>query len=112
MDLQYYMENASKTAKFDTKNFNMEEMFYVACGLNGEAGEVAEKTKKIWRDSDSELTDDRRDALIKELGDVLWYWSQCCSILGVDPNEVAQRNLDKLAKRQAENKIHGDGDNR
>jgi NTP pyrophosphatase (non-canonical NTP hydrolase) len=112
MDLKKYMEQAATTAAFDTDKFGMLEMYYVSSGLAGEAGEVSNQVKKIWRDDDSEPTEKRKQALFKELGDVLWYWVMNCKMLGFDPNEVAQANLDKLLKRLKENKIHGDGDNR
>ena len=64
-------------------------------GLSGEAGEVMEKFKKILRDKDGKISDDDRAAIIKELGDVLWYV-----------------NNDKLLSRQSRGKIHGSGDDR
>ena len=112
LTIDEYAEQASKTAAFDTETFGMSEMYYVSSGLSGEAGEVSNQVKKIWRDDESQLTLKRKQALFKELGDVLWYWAMNCRILGYEPSEVAQYNLDKLAKRQKENKIHGDGDNR
>jgi NTP pyrophosphatase (non-canonical NTP hydrolase) len=107
-----YLAIAKTTAAFEVEEFSMEAMFYLACGIAGEAGEVAEKVKKLWRDSNGVLTEERRVAIVKELGDVLWYWSLICKLVGASPSQVAQTNLNKLLKRKAENKIHGDGDNR
>ncbi len=85
---------------------------YVALGLAGEAGEVADKVKKLYRDGGGELTADRREALIAELGDVLWYAANMCYELDVSGSEVAARNLEKLRKRAAAGTLAGDGDNR
>lgn len=85
---------------------------YPVLGLNGEAGEVAEKLKKILRDHGGTIDNDQRDALIKELGDVLWYVAACCHELDVSMQEVAQRNLEKLASRKRRGVISGTGDDR
>jgi NTP pyrophosphatase (non-canonical NTP hydrolase) len=84
---------------------------YVTLGLNGEAGEVAEKVKKHLRGDAGEWSD-FLVTMEKELGDVLWYWSQLCYELGLDPDDVAQVNLDKLQSRAQRGKIKGSGDTR
>ena len=81
-------------------------------GLVGEAGEVADKFKKIYRDSAGNMTDDQKENMVKELGDVLWYISAISCYLGVSLDDVAQNNLDKLLDRKARNKLGGSGDNR
>jgi NTP pyrophosphatase (non-canonical NTP hydrolase) len=81
-------------------------------GLVGEAGEVADKLKKVIRDHGGVLTDPVRDAVAKELGDVLWYLSVLAYELDYDLNTIAQGNLDKLASRQERGVISGSGDNR
>lgn len=85
---------------------------YAALGLAGEAGEVANKVKKVLRDSDGALTADRQEQIYDELGDVLWYLARVASEIGVTLNEVGQHNLNKLAKRKKENTLQGDGDKR
>jgi len=80
---------------------------YLALGLNGEAGEVAEKIKKHIRDG-KELDED----FAKELGDVLWYLARLVDELDADMSEVADANLDKLLDRQERDKLQGSGDNR
>ncbi len=85
---------------------------YPALGLCGESGEVAEKLKKVIRDSDGVLTNEVIDDLEKELGDVLWYIAQLCTELGLSLESVAVKNLRKLKSRQDRGKLQGSGDNR
>ena len=89
---------------------------YPVLGLNGEAGEVAEKLKKLMRDTDwngnGTIPDDFREDMAKELGDVLWYLSACCDELGVTLAEVAAMNVAKLQSRQDRKVLGGSGDNR
>jgi NTP pyrophosphatase (non-canonical NTP hydrolase) len=85
---------------------------YPVLGLAGEAGEVAEHAKKIIRDDGGELTPQRREAMGKELGDVLWYLAQLATELGLDLDDVAQGNLDKLLSRQRRGVLSGSGDER
>jgi NTP pyrophosphatase (non-canonical NTP hydrolase) len=59
-----------------------------------------------------EITEERRQKILKELGDVFWYAAQLCTELNVNMGEVAQANLDKLAERQRANKLHGEGSDR
>lgn len=80
---------------------------YPALGLAGEAGEVAEKVKKWIRDGNLD-----REAIIKELGDVMWYIAALSGDLGIDMSEVATQNIRKLQDRAARGKIQGSGDNR
>ncbi|RKV95977.1 MAG: hypothetical protein D8G53_07850 [Candidatus Saccharimonas sp.] len=81
-------------------------------GLSGEAGEVVEKFKKILRDKSGMISEDDHAAIIKELGDVLWYVNSISHLLGSSLEEVAQKNNDKLLSRQSRRKIHGSGDDR
>ena len=85
---------------------------YVALGLAGEAGEIANKMKKVYRDNGGVLNDERATAMAAELGDVMWYVAQVASELGVPLSAVCEANLIKLGKRAAEGKLQGDGDNR
>ena len=81
-------------------------------GLAGETGETSEKLKKAIRDDGGIVTEERRAAIKKELGDVLWYIAALSTELNLDLQEIAEENLAKLAKRKVEAKLHGDGDNR
>jgi NTP pyrophosphatase (non-canonical NTP hydrolase) len=85
---------------------------YPALGLAGEAGEVAEHAKKAIRDDAGVVTEERRRAMAKELGDVLWYVSQLASELGLELDEIARANLEKLLSRQHRGVLSGSGDER
>jgi NTP pyrophosphatase (non-canonical NTP hydrolase) len=104
-----YSHQAGLTAIYPNRGKNI---FYPALKLAGEAGEVAEKVGKAIRDDNWEITEERREGLIKELGDVLWYVSALCFELNVSMSEVAQINIDKLNSRKARGVLKGDGDNR
>ena len=86
---------------------------YTVLGLNGEAGEVAEKLKKQIRDREADFDDpDFQDALAKELGDCLWYLAQSATEVGLDLAEIAAMNLAKLSSRADRGVLHGAGDDR
>ena len=103
MKFDDYQEKTGETAVYPEEN----AVEYLALGLNGEAGEVAEKVKKSIRD-DKELGDDLKD----EIGDCLWYIARLLDELGYDMSEAAESNLDKLFDRKERGKIKGSGDNR
>ncbi len=104
-----YQYRASSTALYPNHGRNI---VYPTLGLVGEAGEIANKVKKIERDDGGVLTDEKRQIIAKELGDALWYVSQIASEIGYTLDGIAQQNLDKLASRQQRGTLHGDGDNR
>ena len=109
MDLNTYQHQAGLTALYPGRGANP---IYPALGLCGEAGEVADKIKKVIRDHQGQFSDQSREAIALELGDVLWYVAQLASELGYDLEEVATANLDKLASRAARGRIGGSGDHR
>jgi NTP pyrophosphatase (non-canonical NTP hydrolase) len=82
---------------------------YTALGLAGEAGEIANKVKKVLRDGASAYDP---DALANELGDVLWYVAMFAEELGIDLDDIAVLNLSKLKSRQKRGVLKGAGDNR
>jgi NTP pyrophosphatase (non-canonical NTP hydrolase) len=88
------------------------EWIYPLIGLCGEVGEVAEKVKKIIRDKHGFVEDADREAIGKEIGDVLWYLAALCKEFNLNLQDVAQKNLDKLADRKARGTLGGSGDNR
>lgn len=110
MTLEEYQKQALKTVLSTGDDFK--DLLHWVLGLNGEAGEVAEKLKKIIRDKDGVIAEDDKKELAKELGDVLWYIAVFAHDLGVPLNEIAQANLDKLASRQNRGVLGGSGDNR
>jgi len=85
---------------------------YPTLGLANEAGEVAGKVKKIFRDKNGEISEEDRQALKGELGDVLWYLAQICTELNLSLEEVAEENLSKLFSRLERGQIKGEGDHR
>jgi NTP pyrophosphatase (non-canonical NTP hydrolase) len=89
-----------------------ENFIYPTLGLAGESGEVAEKIKKVLRDQGGVISDEKREEIKKELGDVLWYVSQISAELGLKLDDVASFNVEKLSSRRDRGVIHGDGDNR
>lgn len=116
MKLNEYQSGALTTAKYPSEF----AILYPALGLNGEAGEVADKVKKVIRDLDITrneegaiiIPDDRKESIKLELGDVLWYIATLSNDLGLSLEEVAKANLEKLASRMERGKISGSGDNR
>jgi len=87
-------------------------LLYVALGVNGEAGEFAEKVKKLLRDKNGELTDELRECLAQELGDIQWFVSEAARQLKFTLEEIANKNITKLFDRLDRGMIGGDGDNR
>ncbi|OHD11538.1 MAG: hypothetical protein A2Z96_04165 [Spirochaetes bacterium GWB1_48_6] len=109
MELNEYQTRALGTAVY--KNWD-QQLVCTTLGLSGEAGEVAEKVKKLIRDQDSVVTEEFKEGVKKELGDVLWYLSTLSHTLGFTLEEVANLNLEKLASRKTRGVLHGNGDHR
>ncbi len=109
MTFDEYHRKVVSLAVYPNVNANL---VYPLLGLNGEAGEVAEKVKKLFRDKGGVLDDERRMELAHELGDVLWYVSACANELGFTLEQIADMNIEKLESRKARGTIHGDGDAR
>jgi NTP pyrophosphatase (non-canonical NTP hydrolase) len=108
VELSEYQRLSRSTAEYPRR----EALTYPALGLAGEAGEFADHAKKVIRDDGGEVTPRRREAMAKELGDVLWYVAQLASELGLELEQVAQDNLDKLLSRQRRGVLSGSGDER
>lgn len=108
MTIKTYEELINKTSKFPQD----QALTYLALGINGEAGEIAEKVKKLIRDTDGKETEEFKTALKKECSDVLWYLTALSKHLGSGLEEIMQINHDKLTKRLETNTIHGSGDDR
>jgi NTP pyrophosphatase (non-canonical NTP hydrolase) len=104
-----YQAKSRATAKYPVIGH---AVIYPTLGLTNEAGEVAGKIKKIFRDKDGLISDADRQALQSELGDVLWYLSQTATELDLSLDEIAEHNIHKLLDRLERGKIQGDGDSR
>ena len=85
---------------------------YPALGLGEEAGEVIGKIKKILRDDNGIVTEEKRQEIKKELGDVMWYVAAECNELGLDLEDVIHENIEKMFGRRERGTLHGSGDNR
>ncbi len=116
--LNEYQKMALETAVYPKEY----KVIYPALGLNGEAGEVADKAKKILRGDSGIIVKDasgaivlpneKREDIVKEVGDVLWYVATIAHDLGYTLEEVAKINYEKLKSRQERGKLNGSGDNR
>ncbi|NLA43063.1 nucleoside triphosphate pyrophosphohydrolase family protein [Candidatus Saccharibacteria bacterium] len=109
MNMNEYQQAALRTARSKSAD---DEIYHLLLGLCGEAGEIAEKTKKIIRDKNSDFSLLDKDDFSKELGDVLWHLAVLADYFDISLDEVASRNIAKLADRQRRGVIGGSGDNR
>ena len=113
MDFNTYQAKVKETAVYPHvgKNF-----VYPALGLAGETGEVIEKVKKLIRDSEvtdaTQVSEEKKQEIQKEMGDVLWYLAQLATEFGFPLEAVAEKNIEKLASRKERGTLHGSGDNR
>ena len=110
MTFDEYQKQAPNTAVHHPSDEMNKTIF--ALGIAGEAGEVIEKWKKIIAYRGGVVTDDDKQELSKELGDVMWYMALFADQLGLSLDQIAQDNLAKLASRKERNVIKGAGDNR
>ena len=109
MDFKTYQQKARLTAQYPNLGSNN---IYPTLGLVGEAGEVAEKVKKVIRDKNGIFDEQSKKAIKKELGDVLWYLSNLCNEFDFSFEDVALQNLEKLKLRASKGMISGSGDDR
>lgn len=109
MNLSDYQQKASMTALYPNAGQNL---YYPALGLGGETGEVLNKIKKVMRDHGGIVTDEYREILRNELGDVLWYVAALARELNLDLDDIAQANIEKLSSRKKRGTLGGDGDQR
>ena len=109
MDLKEYQKLAHRTSIIPKVG---EIYVYPVLGLVGEAGEISNKIKKIFRDDKGILTDSRKEEIKNELGDILWYIAEFSTCLDLELDDVAEANIKKLASRLERETIKGDGDKR
>ncbi len=113
MKFDEYQEKAKKYDFFEaTDNLLAPGFIEKVLGLTGEAGETADKIKKIIRDKEGVVSDEDKESIVKELGDTLWYLAGIARYLEVPLSEVARGNINKLESRYQRNRLHGEGDNR
>lgn len=108
MEVNDYQRMALETAIYPES----QKIIYPTLGLTGEAGEVAEKVKKVLRDNNGEFTEEKRKEIAMELGDLAWYLAVASHDIEYTLEEIFQMNYDKLKSRQQRGMIHGNGDNR
>jgi NTP pyrophosphatase (non-canonical NTP hydrolase) len=109
MNFSEYQTKSRRTAGYPAIGH---PVIYPTLGLVNEAGEVAGKVKKVFRDKDGQINEETHEALKAELGDVLWYLAQVATELNLSLDEIAEYNIAKLYDRLERGKISGDGDNR
>ena len=110
-DFISYARKSSETAIYPHRGRFL-GLMYVTLGLAGEAGEFANKVKKLLRDHNGVVTAGFAELAIEELGDVLWYLGQICEELGISFGDVALTNIEKLQSRKERGVLKGSGDNR
>jgi len=108
MTFNEYQKTAITTAVYPPQH----RILYPALGLSGEAGEVANKVKKIVRDGTGSMPDDWKEQIGSEIGDVLWYCATLANDLGLSLSSIAEQNQKKLQRRKEKGTIHGSGDSR
>ena len=108
MDFTKYQQTAVETAIYPDTH----RILYPALGMAGEAGEVANKVKKIIRDGTENLPEDWKDQLASEIGDVLWYCAALSNDIGIPLSLIAAQNRDKLLARKQKGTLQGSGDTR
>ena len=107
-DLDMYQKVALTTAIYPRE----QAIIYPTLGLTGEAGEVANKVKKIIRDGSNSKDEKLVSEIKAEIGDCLWYIAVLADDFNIKLSDIASANLEKLATRKKNNTIHGSGDNR
>lgn len=113
MNLDKYQKRAAEFDLFGTTmDLKSPGFLEKVLGLVGEAGEAADKVKKIIRDKGGYASEEDKVEIIKELGDVMWYVANVARYIGVSLSDVAEGNIKKLSSRKKRNKLHGEGDNR
>ena len=107
-DLDLYQKVALTTAIYPRE----QAIIYPTLGLTGEAGEVANKVKKIIRDDGNKINESLVQEISAEIGDCLWYISVLADDIGCKLSDIANTNLIKLENRKKKGTIKGSGDKR
>ncbi len=106
MQIKDYLLLTRETAIYPSDAF----LEYLTLGLASEAGEVSGVVKKYIRQDSS--FDTAKEKLVKELGDVMWYWTRLCYELNLNPEDIMEKNIEKLQQRKQKQTLQGDGDER
>ena len=101
-----------KAKFYNPKKHGIPPEIYGSLAMCGEAGELAGKIKKLWRDDDGVVSDERKAAILDELGDILWYLTYTGHGFGYTLADIMHRNVIKLNGRRRRNVQKGDGDHR
>jgi len=109
MTFDEYQKRARETAIYPDLGNNF---IYPTLGVSGEAGELAEKIKKVLRHKSGIVDDTTKESIKKEMGDLLWYLANLGIELGIELDDVATTNLEKLSSRKKRENLHGSGDDR
>ncbi len=113
MNLDKYQKRAAEFDLFETSvDLKAPGFLEKVLGLVGEAGEAADKVKKVIRDKGGYASEEDKATIVEELGDVLWYVANVARYMGVSLSEIAEGNIKKLESRKKRNKLRGEGDNR
>lgn len=113
MNFTEYQQSTRATAIYPGATLgDLDAVAYLTLGLTGEAGEIANKVKKVIRDGGGIISDDRRGEVVKEIGDVLWYLARLTDELGFYLEDIADANIEKLNDRRDRGVLQGSGDNR
>lgn len=112
LTMRVYEEFVDGIALYPARGTSPEGVTYCALGLTGEAGEFADKVKKILRDKEGKVGNGAREFLLKELGDILWYVAAAAGELDSSLEEIAVINIEKLKARREKNTLQGEGDER
>lgn len=109
MDFSEYQKKSRETAIYPNAG---KDWIYPTLGLAGEAGEIANKMKKVIRDKNGKIDEEAQEDMRGELGDILWYVAQLATELNLSFDEIAEKNIEKLQSRKERGVLGGSGDNR
>ncbi|WMI33458.1 MazG-like nucleotide pyrophosphohydrolase [Streptomyces phage Kenrey] len=113
MSMNQYQDFTLDTAMYPgAGEGDLQAVLYTTLGLAGEAGEIPNKVKKILRDDNGVLSEEKRKAILDEVGDVLWYAARLAHELGARLGDIAEANINKLDDRASRGVIQGSGDYR
>ena len=109
MTIEEYQKLSRETAVYPGAGKNF---IYPTLGLAGETGEAVEIIKKVMRDNNGQVSEEAKTALVKELGDILWYIAQLATETGLSLDDIANNNIEKLRSRKERGVLHGQGNDR